>query len=1241
MLDQLLSTIAALGCSGAQDVLASAGESALKEYKDAKAWKNLLVGTGDFFAKFEQDESSFFKDLALVLSKENLSQIAKDLQSDDGYDLKHRLYKSLMRLMAKYEIPYETAESYTMRIIDTVLEQLKTINPEKYEHFFLQEWKDEQEKSFCELQNRIDKMSHELKIYQQERMAIVSSGQMDIELRRSTQNPSIGIEFFIIDDEHFQNEFEDQRYNEIVYVRGRNREETIYCVLNELWRLNDNRPIYVVKNPESWDKLRTLENSGNIYVPWFYADEIVAIENNTNIFAINENTPVFCGSVLELRPRTRDTLSKCLTEAGMEANKAYTLLADTHGLYAQIKKQLFRGEYLKQPSWITGVSEKAKKTCLLIGSWEEIEGDKLIIESLYGDSYDQFIEEVLPYAMGDDPLLYMIRRNGPASYYLACTENIWSYLNVLPNEPIWELFVNAVLNVINEAESLFTYDQHDALIARFQGERLFWSETIRKGMLQTLLIKSAYQKDEETQPLLNDLVEKVLGCVKAEKQWIYISKFWKELCEISPTATINRLEHELIEDTGLLSLFQNQSEDFMWGRNAYIDILWGVEQFLTQRGYFWLAFRWLLKLDSYRFEYKTNSPKDTFSKVFCTWMNFSSLKNAEEKNTAAKLAFEIDPENSWDCLVSEIDNSGRSVFGELSYPKYREHEKARSTTIAEMQKTNYAYCELLLQHMDYSAARWVKMIDLSGDFPTDLRQEVIKRFLSDSNQMPDEAVMRAKNGIRHLIYKHRFYASSNWSMPEEKLADYEGLLNAIKLNTPEYEYSYLFINNHGFPLLHPVPYHQGGENERNESAKEELIKKSLADFQNHRYDLTALAMSCAQESHTTLGKYLAKYWNEGKWDYEVFKRLLSVQDSGEIALDYLTCSGNREQLPYNTIISELSENGCSTEVLANVYRIEACKTEQIPLVADASETVKKEFWKNCIFCRELNQAWVLKESKKYSSLDVYLEQMHMIHYHKPLSAEQIFEYFDDIETMPHIGGNQMTGYHVEQLMDVIQNAFADDTEKCIRISHLEIYFMNILTWKNMKCFQKMIKQSPELFAQIVAGVFKRDHAEKEAESSDQAYVHNMYTIYEKAHFCPTEREGIVNDYQLEQWIEKYRQLLIDNDQASLFTSTLGRLFSFSPSGVDGHEPCEAVRKMIEQYGDDKMINSYQAAVYNRRGVFTPSAGKDELRMAEDFRENARYLEPYYPITAKIFFGLFETYKRESDRERMDAENGLF
>ena len=81
---------------------------------------------------------------------------------------------------------------------------------------------------------------------------------------------------------------------------------------------------------------------------------------------MDENTPVFGKSVLKLRPRTRDTLLKCLHTAGLESSKAYSLLSDTNGLYSQMKKQMFKGEYLKKPTWITGISEKAKKHVFLL-----------------------------------------------------------------------------------------------------------------------------------------------------------------------------------------------------------------------------------------------------------------------------------------------------------------------------------------------------------------------------------------------------------------------------------------------------------------------------------------------------------------------------------------------------------------------------------------------------------------------------------------------------------------------------------------------------------------------------------------------------------------------------------------------------------------------------------------------------------------------------------------------------------
>lgn len=1239
---KLLKAISNLGSAETENLLVSAGENILKDIKSAHEWKKILVDTGEFFIENEKTAARFFDDLSIVLAKENMAQIARDLQNTDGYELKNRLYRMLMQLMAKYEIQHELAESYCLRIMYVILEQVKVIAPDKYEHYFLQEWKDEQEACFKELRVKLEKMSNDIGLYQRQHMQIESSGQMDIALRRSTASPSIGIEFFEVDDECFQEAFEEHRYDELVYVRGRCREETVYCVLNELWRLDEKRPIYVVKNPESWQELQNISSENNIYIPWFYADEIVAIENNTNIFVLNEDTPAYTRDVIELRPRIQDTISRCLREAGMEAEMAQALLMDTHGLYVPMKKRLLRGVYLKQPEWMDGISEKAKKICLLLGKWKEVEGDKLVVETLYEGNYEDFLGEVLPYVKSEDPFLYAFKSdygNQAVSYCLASTENTWDCLDVSLEDPLWKRFVEIFIEVLNESEKLFTCSEQEKLLAQMKGEKLFWSKTLRSGMIRTLIMKGFYRKTENCQLALDEVVRRVLNYINTKDQWSYIASFWTELCEISPKAILERLEEELIESTGLMSLFENQTSDFIFGRNAYIHILWGVEQFLVQKEFAWDGLRWLLKLDNRNYVYKSNTPKDIFAKVFCTWHNFSALRTPEEKITAAKLAIELN-DNSWSYIYDAIPQHNGSVLGELSKPKYRDYMKEETTTIEDMRTLAISYLQILLDNMDFSVERWEKMLKASEIFDAEFKKKIFDRLLYEVAQMNDYEITSIKDSIRERIYHHRYFASSSWSMPEEQLQAYEQLLDEIHTRQVEYDFGYLFSGKREYPLLHPVPYETGGERKSNERATEELIREKVGEFQNRHYRLEILAELVGKEQYNLLGRYLAKYWKNGQWDFETFEILLKAQSSGTMAVEYLQYSIQDKEGLYSDIILKVNEMGYSEEILAKLYRSEAFWTENVPLVSRASDHIKELFWESPISCKKSNVRWAVNESKKFSSLDVFLRQLYRLHHDNPLSAGEIYSYIDGIEHM-RVQGDQMTGYYMEQFLEIMQKEFLHDGEKCQRIAQLEIYFMNLLEWDNMICFHHMIKESPELFAQLVAGLYKRDHEPREVNKLNEQYMHNMYTVYEKAHFCPAEENGEVKEEKLKQWVEKFRKLLEQNDQSSLFGSLLGRLFSFSPVGKDGHEPCEAVRVQIETYSDERMLRSYETCVYNRRGVYSPTAGREERRMAETFKTNAEYLKPRYPETAKIFYNLHDRYISEAERERMEAENGHY
>lgn len=1237
----LLSTIGGVALDELKNTLIKAGENVIKKNINFLGIKSELKNMGSLFSNAEKSEDDFFNDLKNVFSAKNMELIARDIRNEDGYDLDCKLMKELMRLMREYDIPYEYAESYSRRFVILFLEQVRREEPEKYQQFFLKDWREKQDESFNALSKRIEKIASEMELFNQKSIKIYTSGHMDLDLKKKTENPSIGIEFFMVDDDDFKTRFANARYQEKMYIRGRCREEAIYCILNELWRLGEKRPVYVVENSESWDSLKTIKIEGNVLIPWFDADEIVTIENNTNIFVLDENTPAYSVDVIKLRPRTYATLLNCLEQAGMESENAYKLVVETHGLYVPMRKMIFNGLDLKKPAWVEKLSDRVKKTCLLLNSWEDIEGDRLIVEALYGDKYERFMDELAPYIKGEDPFVHSVKKNGRVAYFLASTEISWDSIPIESTDGIWKHYTDLVCIVLNEDENLFKYDYKDKLIALFKGESLFWSETLREGMLRALIMKSTYKPEDESQNALDSLIKRILDFIKKTDQWKYIANYWKDISEISPQMTLARLELEMKKPTGLLELFKDQTDESLFSKKSYISILWGIETLLVQDGFFWRALRWLLELDKMEINYSSNAPKDIFSKVFCTWYNFSAISSSSEKINAAKIALDISPNNAWNYIFDSVNSFGKSYVGQLSSPRYRICKSPRATTNGEMIETVNGYVQVLLSHMEFSPSRWGKILEISGNMPDELRKKAQEQMIYESKQMSPLDVMEMKNSIRKLIHDHRYYNSAFWAMKDEKLKEYEEIMGELQLPIPEYEYAYLFKGRDDCQLLNPISSDDPEHLEKNDKLIEDEICAKLAEFKAKKYSLGKLAEACAVEKWSNLGKCLAKYWNDGEFDANAFFELLNRQASGQMAIDYIGTVLRNDSLQYLRTIDEMKKKKYPPELIAKVYRAEAGVAEHIPLVDREGDEIKKIFWAETIYFQEKNYKWVISECKKFSSISVYIDQLNEIMYARGLSPEEILSCFEGIEDIERTHDERIEPFHIKQLLEPLQDAYLSDKEKCIQIAKVEMFFRNVLDWNDMKCFSHMIKDSAQLMADIVSIVFKKDNSVDDVNKKDASLVTNMYMLLEKAHFCPTEDNGKVDESKLEAWVLEFKRLLELNDQKSLFTNILGRLFSYSPKDDDGYEPCVAVRKMIEKYGDDELVDRYILCVYNRRGVFTPTAGKGELRLAEGYRKTARYLEADYPKTALIFNGLYEMYVNEARREREGAENGIF
>lgn len=287
------------------DLLLDGVKTKIEDVKENYKWQELFVSTGSFCVNNPDTLTMFEQDLFLVFSKDNLKQMAKKLKDKRGYEFPQLLHRELYDLMVRYEIPAMEAETYIHHFIQVIINYLEENDPDKTLEIFLGDLKKEIEKYFFALESKLELVLNQIADLKEEKVLSYSITDIDIQIRRESKYKGMGLDFFKLDDEQFESRFQSVINDERIYVVGKSREETTYRLLNELRQKNSDRVTLIIKSEEEWNKLQKANVSGNILVPFFYAEKIVAIPNNTNIFVYGEDEPCYTRDKVVLRKRTK------------------------------------------------------------------------------------------------------------------------------------------------------------------------------------------------------------------------------------------------------------------------------------------------------------------------------------------------------------------------------------------------------------------------------------------------------------------------------------------------------------------------------------------------------------------------------------------------------------------------------------------------------------------------------------------------------------------------------------------------------------------------------------------------------------------------------------------------------------------------------------------------------------------------------------------------------------------------
>lgn len=560
-----------------------------------------------------------------------------------------------------------------------------------------------------------------------------------------------------------------------------------------------------------------------------------------------------------------------------------------------------------------------------------------------------------------------------------------------------------------------------------------------------------------------------------------------------------------------------------------------------------------------------------------------------------------------------------------------------------MYDTNLGYIDLLLKATDFKPQRWNDLLNIYDEVEPDIRKKIKEKLLFEIAQMDDDERLIIKNNIRRLVYKHRYFASAEWAMGEDLIGEMLDILDSINFTQQEYDFEYLFRPSYDGIILDPVPYDVDDKRDINESKTKDLLVKKLNEFKENNYSLELLSKLCAQEKSSYLGRVLSDYWADDFFDKNVFASLYKCQSKHEMAIEYIEGLARRGVDVY-TNVNELSE--CvelDDDFRIILFRIEALYTDKKPLVDNASVEIKRAFWKDFRWFSSNNMDWAVAECQQYGTVNTYLDLLYRFHENRNLTPEQLLEKMQRIDVMERGSNNSMTDHYLKELLKPLQEQCIEDRDKCAKIAHIEIAFFYLLDWEDMKCFQKEIKHDPEMYAEMVSVIFRHDGDDPEERKTEEFrnYAKVIHRLFDMAKFCPCEENGTVSYDEIKVWVDKLIRILDSNHQKEMFGYVLGRLFVYAPKAADGHYPCEAVCQIIEEYGDESLLSEYRCELSNKRGIFSPSAGRAEKDIAEDYKDNADFLSIKYPKTADVFFKMSQRYVYDSDLERRRAENGYF
>lgn len=922
-----------------------------------------------------------------------------------------------------------------------------------------------------------------------------------------------------------------------------------------------------------------------------------------------------------------------LVKVGIDQAKARKIAKDT----ARDINVLRRRENIDidSPKWIEHISELLP--VILIGKWNEnVDGDKEIIESLSGISYEQYVSKLHTLlAIEETPLIHISSMWCIRSPYEAIE---YIFHSKVLTAPLLEKYRDICIGLMKDGDTESVKEMQDDGF-HFHKFNQKYSNTIKEGVCQSLglLAIMGNSENENYSQWVDDTVSVLLNGWNLDR---YLSNrhFFTALAEASPDAFltfVEKLPQEILD-----KVFEPKKSNYAlvgWSI-YYTELLFALEELAWDVEYLHRVTRLLLRFSAYKNDSNwANRPTNSLYHIYRFYLP-QTYASFEDRMTILRALITNDKEAIYNLTYKvcesindrtlEFNNHFKwRLFGKLKSPRHIER-----VTIEELNTV----VGLMLQSCDYSEKKISELISLS--FKTYMK-EARTSILNVINEhiIGLEDVKVVVDTLRKEITHQKQCEGSKWVLTEEELTPYLELLAKIEPKDTLHKHAWLF--NDIFVQLPHKRYRDGmktmhEQNEvRTKALKEIVDEKGIDGFWNF-----VQLVKCPK----SMVKSAVSIFNHQLND-DVCKKYKSGEISEEFARSYLYELYFKDPSKYISWAKQIisSDEGMTIVLYAPEYVKELAN-----IATNRGEAFRQRYWQSIYI-----NCWVKEDAehiiRELVNVNRFSEVLEIIGTNRDevqLSDVEIVQILHKcIENFSVFNGRFDT-YNFANILEILDKSEDQNVVQLlipiefVMFRHLD-HQMNV---SNLRLLRE-ISHNPELMIQLVEFAYLPDDKNAETlETIDESkklfgecalyilhFGHNIVSFIDE--------KGNFDGNRMNQYIKRLYQFAKEKKRAKVIDYVVGDILGDIPR--DDNYPPQALCEIVEELNSDTIDRNIYLRIYNSRGVTGRAyneGGKQERYIASRFERFKEKTKLQYPRMTKIFEKLIKDYKNEAGKEDNEA-----